>query len=61
MFEKLKYVNNITEPAANIKIGLYTLEKGVTMNDDMVGWLEESKDVEVSVVSLANRWHSFYK
>ena len=50
MFEKLRYVNNITDPAANIKIGLYTLEKGVMMNDDMVGWLEDQKDVEVSVV-----------
>jgi len=31
-----------------MKIGLYTLEKGSTMNDEMVGWLEENKDVEVS-------------
>ena len=43
---------NVTDAAANLKIGLYTLEKGVTMNDDMVGWLEENKDVEVSVVCV---------
>ena len=41
---------NVTDAAANLKIGLYTLEKGVTMNDEMVGWLEENKEVEVSVV-----------
>ncbi len=43
---------NISDPAANMKIGLYTLEKGVTMNDEMVGWIEENKDIDVSVVTV---------
>ncbi len=42
---------NITEPVENLRLSLYTLEKGFTMNDEMVGWLEENKDVEVSVVT----------
>ena len=43
---------NIIEPKENLKLSLYTLEKGFTMNDDMAGWLEENKDVEVSVVTV---------
>ena len=43
---------NLTDAAANLKIGLYTLEKGLTMNDEMVSRLEEQKDVEVSVVCV---------
>ena len=42
---------NISEPASGMKIGLYMLEKGFTLNDEMVGWLEENKDVEVAVVT----------
>jgi hypothetical protein len=30
---------------------MYSLEKGFTMNDEMVGFLEENKDVDVQVVS----------
>ncbi|GEO08187.1 hypothetical protein SAE01_06830 [Segetibacter aerophilus] len=41
---------NINDSAHNVKIGLYTLEKGVTMNDEIIGWLEENKDVDVQVV-----------
>jgi DNA polymerase-3 subunit alpha len=43
---------NIVEPKENLKLSLYTLEKGFTMNDDMVQWLDENKDVEVSVVTI---------
>ena len=41
---------NIIEPKDNLKLSLYTLEKGVTMNDEIVHWLEENKDVDVQVV-----------
>jgi DNA polymerase-3 subunit alpha len=43
---------NINDAAHNVKIGLYTLEKGVTMNDEIIGWLEENKDVDVAVVTV---------
>ncbi len=43
---------NIHEPRENLKIGLYTLEKGFSMNDEMVAWLEENVEVEVSVVTM---------
>jgi DNA polymerase-3 subunit alpha len=43
---------NLVEPQENLKLSLYTLEKGVTMNDDLVHWLEENKDVEVGVVCV---------
>jgi hypothetical protein len=33
----------------NMKLSLYSLEKGVTMNDEIVHWLEENKDVDVQV------------
>ncbi|GEO08185.1 DNA polymerase III subunit alpha [Segetibacter aerophilus] len=41
---------NIIEPKDNLKLSLYTLSSGVTMNDEIVHWLEENKDVDVSVV-----------
>jgi DNA polymerase-3 subunit alpha len=41
---------NIIEAKDNLKLSLYTLEKGVTMNDEIVHWLDENKDVDVSVV-----------
>jgi DNA polymerase-3 subunit alpha len=41
---------NIIEPKDNLKLSLYTLEKGFTMNDEIVHWLEENKDVDVQVV-----------
>jgi DNA polymerase-3 subunit alpha len=41
---------NIIEPRDNLKLSLYTLANGVTMNDEIVHWLEENKDVDVQVV-----------
>jgi DNA polymerase III subunit alpha len=41
---------NIFDSKENMKLSLYSLEKGVTMNDDIVHWLEENKDVDVQVV-----------
>ena len=41
---------NIADPLENLRLCMYTLEKGFTLNDEMVGWLEENKEVEVSVV-----------
>jgi DNA polymerase-3 subunit alpha len=41
---------NILEPKDNLKLSLYTLSNGVTMNDEIVHWLEENKDVDVQVV-----------
>ena len=43
---------NIIEPRENLKFSLYSLEKGFTMNEEMVHWLEENKDVEVQVVTV---------
>jgi DNA polymerase-3 subunit alpha len=43
---------NITEPRENLKVSMYSLEKGFTMNDEMVHWLEENKDVDVQVVTV---------
>ncbi len=43
---------NLYEPIEDIKVSLYSLEKGFTMNDEMVDWLEENKDVEVQVASV---------
>ena len=43
---------NISDPLQNMKIGLYTLEKGFMMNDDMVAFIEENVELEVSVVCL---------
>ena len=43
---------NIHEPKDNLKFSLYTLEKGFTMNDEMVDFLEANNDVEVQVVTM---------
>jgi len=43
---------NIIEPKDNLKLSLYTLANGVTMNDEIVHWLEENQDVDVSVVTI---------
>ncbi|MBL0146371.1 MAG: hypothetical protein IPP48_12060 [Chitinophagaceae bacterium] len=43
---------NIKDTRANFKIGLYTLEKGFVMNDEMAVFLNENKDIEVSVVTV---------
>lgn len=42
---------NIVDTRNNFKIGMYTLEKGFTMNDDMAVFLNENPDIEVSVVT----------
>ena len=39
----------IHEPKENLKITMYTFEKGFTMNDEMAFFLMENPDVEVSV------------
>lgn len=43
---------NIVDPIENFKIGLYSLEKGFTMNEEMVNFLEENKEVEVQVMTI---------
>ncbi|MBG9374746.1 DNA polymerase III subunit alpha [Panacibacter sp. DH6] len=40
---------NVYDPIDNLKITLYTLEKGFTMNEEMAGYLMTNPDVEVSV------------
>jgi len=40
---------HIHEPLENLKISLYTLEKGFTMNDEMADFLLSNADVDVSV------------
>jgi len=42
---------NIVDTRNNFKVGMYTLEKGFTMNDDMAVFLNENPDIEVSVLT----------
>ncbi|MBC7890518.1 MAG: DNA polymerase III subunit alpha [Ferruginibacter sp.] len=42
---------NIVDIRNNHKVGMYRLENGFTMNDDMAVFLNENKDIEVSVVT----------
>ena len=42
---------NITDNRNNFKIGMYSLENGFTMNDEMAVFLNENPDVEVSVIT----------
>ncbi|HTB99652.1 MAG TPA: DNA polymerase III subunit alpha [Ferruginibacter sp.] len=42
---------NIVDTRNNFKVGMYTLEKGFTMNDDMAVFLNENPDIEVSVTT----------
>ena len=42
---------NITDIRNNIKLSLYNIEKGFTMNDDMAAFLQDNVDVDVSVVT----------
>jgi DNA polymerase III subunit alpha len=42
---------NITDARNNYKVGLYNIEKGFTMNDDMALFLHDNPDVEVNVVT----------
>ncbi|MBK8787376.1 MAG: DNA polymerase III subunit alpha [Chitinophagaceae bacterium] len=42
---------NVIDSRNKFKVGMYTLEKSVTMNDDLAFYLNENKDIEVSVVT----------
>ncbi len=42
---------SIVDVRNNVKVGMYNIEKGFTMNDDMAVFLQENPDVEVNVVS----------
>jgi len=42
---------NIVDVRNNFKVGMYSLERGFTMNDDLVVFLNDNPDVEVSVVT----------
>jgi DNA polymerase-3 subunit alpha len=42
---------NIVDTRNNYKVGMYTLGKGFTMNDEMAVFLNNNVDVEVSVVT----------
>ena len=42
---------NITDNRNNFKVGMYSLENGFTMNDEMAVFLNENPDVEVSVIT----------
>jgi DNA polymerase-3 subunit alpha len=43
---------NIHDSKANLKLSLHSFEKGFTMNEEMVHFLEENKDVEVRVEAI---------
>ncbi|HRH61380.1 MAG TPA: DNA polymerase III subunit alpha, partial [Chitinophagaceae bacterium] len=40
---------SITEPVENLKVTMYTMEKGFSMNDSMADYLLNNPDVEVNV------------
>ncbi|MFZ1370207.1 MAG: DNA polymerase III subunit alpha, partial [Ferruginibacter sp.] len=42
---------NIIDSRNKYKVGMYSLEKSVTMNDDLAFYLNENKDIDVSVVT----------
>ena len=39
----------LSEPASKLKIGMYTLESGFEMNDEMAKFLQEKPELEVQV------------
>ena len=43
---------NIADDRNNYKIGMYSLENGFTMNDEMAVFLNENPDIEVNVVTM---------
>lgn len=43
---------NITEPKNQLRVSLYSLEKGFQMNDEMTAWLQTKPEVEVQVLTL---------
>ena len=42
---------NIIDTRNNFKVGMYSLEKGFTMNDEMAVFLNNNVDVEVNVIT----------
>jgi DNA polymerase-3 subunit alpha len=42
---------NVIDNRHKFKVGMYSLEKSVTMNDDLASYLNENKDIDVSVVT----------
>ena len=42
---------NIVDVRNNFKVGMYSLDKGFTMNDEMAFFLNNNVDVEVNVVT----------
>ena len=42
---------NVIDSRNKFKVGMYSLEKSVTMNDDLAFYLNDNKDIEVSVVT----------
>jgi DNA polymerase III subunit alpha len=46
-----KLVFNIHEPVKQLKISMYTLGSGITMNDEMANFLLQNQHVEVQVVT----------
>lgn len=43
---------NIFDPRQNCRAGLYSMEKGITMNDDLAHFLQDNPDIAVSVVTV---------
>ncbi|MEO8771168.1 MAG: OB-fold nucleic acid binding domain-containing protein, partial [Ferruginibacter sp.] len=43
---------NISDTLLNSKVSMYTLEKGFTMNDEMAIFLNENKNIDVSVLTV---------
>ena len=42
----------LTDPKENLKIGLSTLDRGFEMNHEMVAYLENTPEIEVSVSTI---------
>ncbi|HYE56090.1 MAG TPA: OB-fold nucleic acid binding domain-containing protein, partial [Chitinophagaceae bacterium] len=42
---------NISESKNKLKVGMYTMETGFEMNDEMAAWLRDKPEVEVHVVT----------
>jgi DNA polymerase-3 subunit alpha len=42
---------NISEPKSNFKVGMYTLENGFEMNDEMAAFLIDKPEMEIQVVT----------
>jgi DNA polymerase-3 subunit alpha len=41
----------VSEPKNNWKVNLVTIDNGFEMNNDMIGFLEETPEIDVHVVS----------